>query len=110
MDQLSDEYYMTEDYLKDKADEAEDKAIKEESEEFDIDGKVNKKMMFGYVWKQKICTDVSALKLDENVNLFLPTVIHPQVRLTTTLSQASDFIYYTAHIMYKTPRQKEPKK
>ena len=27
MDQLSDEYYMTEDYLKDKADEAEDKAI-----------------------------------------------------------------------------------
>ena len=39
MDQLSDEYYMTEDYLKDKADEAEDKAIKEESEEFDIFGK-----------------------------------------------------------------------
>ena len=110
MDQLSDEYYMMEDYLKDKADEAEDKAIKEENEEFNIFGKVNKKIMFGYVWKQKIFTDVSALKLDENVNLFLPTVIHPQVRLTTTLSQASDFIYYTAHIMYKTPRQKESKK
>ena len=110
MPQLSDEYYMTEDHLKDKADKAEDKAIKEESEEFDIDGKEDKKMMFGYVWKQKIFTDVSALKLDENVNLFLSTVIHPQVRLTTTLSQASDFIYYTAHIMYKTPRQKEPKK